>query len=90
MKAKLLFAMFSLSMLARLAFASKGETVTVPANVSHQAWDVLLKKYVNDRGLVAYGEWKNNPTDLMALDDYLKQFAENPQTPASGNDAAAC
>jgi len=89
MKAKLLFAMFSLSMLARLAFASEGETVTVPANVSHQTWDALLKKYVNDRGLVAYDDWKNNPTDLTALDDYLKQFAENPQTPASGNDAAA-
>ncbi len=89
MKAKLLFAMFSLSMLARLAFASGDGGVALPANVSHQAWDVLLKKYVNDRGLVAYGEWKKNQMDLLALDSYLKEFAEKPQTPASGNDAAA-
>jgi hypothetical protein len=89
MKAKLVFALFSLSILARLTFASEEEGVTLPANVSHQTWDALLKKYVNDRGLVAYDDWKKNPTDLTALDDYLKQFAENPQTPASGNDAAA-
>ena len=63
--------------------------MAVPANVSHETWDVLLKKYVNDRGLVAYADWKKNQTDFEALDSYLKQFAEKPQTPASGNDAAA-
>jgi hypothetical protein len=76
-------------MLARLALGSEGEGVMVPANVSHEAWDVLLKKYVNDRGLVAYADWKKNQTDLEALDSYLKQFADKPQTPATGNDAAA-
>jgi hypothetical protein len=81
--------MFSLSMLARLALGSEGEGVMVPANVSHEAWDVLLKKYVNDHGLVAYADWKKNQTDLEALDSYLKQFADKPQTPATGNDAAA-
>jgi hypothetical protein len=89
MKTKLLFAMFSLSMQGRLALAFEGEAVTVPANLSHPARDALLKKYVNHRGLVAYGGWKKNPADLKALDDYLKQFPGNPQTPASGNDAAA-
>jgi Protein of unknown function, DUF547 len=81
--------MFSLFMLARFTFAFEGEAVMVPANLSHQAWDTLLKKYVNDGGLVAYGDWKKNPTDLKTLDDYIRQFAENPQTPASGNEAAA-
>jgi len=81
--------MISLSILARSTFASEVEAVPVSPNVWHQAWDVLLKKYVNDRGLVAYGDWKRNQTDLSALDSYLKQFAEKPQTPASGNDAAA-
>jgi hypothetical protein len=52
----------------------KGEAVTVPAKLSHPAWDALLKKYENDRDLVAYGGWKKNPDDLKALDDYLKQF----------------
>jgi len=50
MKAKSIFIVFSFSMLARLAFAFEGEAVSVPANLSHQAWDTLLKKYVNDRG----------------------------------------
>jgi hypothetical protein len=86
MKAKLLLTMFSLSMLARLASASEG--VTVPANISHQAWDALLKKYVNDRGVVAYADWKRNQMDLLALDNYLKEFAEKPQIPATGTDAA--
>jgi len=89
MKVKLLLAMISLSILASSTFASEVEAVPLPPNVSHQAWETLLKKYVNDCGLVAYGFWKKNQTDLSALDSYLKQFAEKPQTPASGNDAAA-
>jgi Protein of unknown function, DUF547 len=89
MKAKSIFTVFSFSMLARLAFAFEGEAVSVPANLSHQAWDTLLKKYVNDRGLVAYADWKRNQMDLLALDDYLKQFAQKPQTTATDNDAAA-
>ena len=85
----LFFTMFSLSMLPRLALGSDGGGVLVPANVPHEAWDALLKKYVNDRGLVAYADWKKNQADVQALDDYLKQFAEKPQTPAGRNDAAA-
>src|SRR5260370_30225080 len=87
MKAKLILTMFSLSTWARLAFASEG--VTVPANISHQAWDALLKQYVNDRGVVAYADWKRNQMELLALDSYPKEFAEKPQTPATGNHAAA-
>src|SRR5262245_58387808 len=89
MKVKLLLTMFSLSMLVRSTIASEVEGVTVPPNVSHQAWGALLKKYVSDRGLVAYADWKKNQTDLAVLDSYLRQFAEKPQTPASANDAAA-
>lgn len=89
MNPKLLFAILSASMLIVPARGSDGEGVPVPANVSHEVWDALLKKYVNDRGLVAYADWKKNQTDLEALDSYLKQFAEKPQTPANGNDAAA-
>jgi Protein of unknown function, DUF547 len=63
--------------------------VPVPANALHESWDQLLKKYVNDRGLVDYAAWKKSRTDLETLDSYLKQFAEKPQTPAIGSDAAA-
>jgi hypothetical protein len=89
MKTKLLFAISSLSILIGPVLGSDGEGVVVPANASHDAWDALLKKYINDRGLVAYTDWKKNQTDLQALDGYLKQFAEKPQTSANGNDAAA-
>jgi hypothetical protein len=86
---KLLFTILSLSILGMPALGSDSEGVPVPANVSHEVWDILLRKYVNDRGLVAYSDWKKNQTDLEALDNYLKQFADKPQTPATGNDAAA-
>lgn len=65
------------------------EAVPVPAGVSQEAWDGLLKQYVNDRGLVAYADWKKSKTDLAALDAYLGQFAARPKTLALGNDRAA-
>jgi hypothetical protein len=89
MNPKLLVAISSLSILTTPTRGSEGEGLAVPADVSHEAWDALLKKYVNDRGLVAYADWKKNQTDLEVLDSYLKQFAGKPQTPANGNDAAA-
>jgi hypothetical protein len=86
---KLLSTILALSMLGMPALGSDSEGVPVPANVSHEVWDILLRKYVNDRGLVAYSDWKKNRTDLEALENYLKQFADKPQTPATGNDAEA-
>lgn len=49
-------------------------SVAVPAGIRHEAWDALLKKYVNEKGLVAYGKWKANAPDRKALDEYLEQF----------------
>ena len=46
----------------------------VPAGIKHDAYDRLLKKYVNAQGLVAYEKWKANAEDMKALDDYLAQF----------------
>jgi len=86
---KLLVVVSSLSVFITPVLGSEDEGVAVPANVAQETWDTLLKKYVNDRGLVAYADWKKNQSDVDALDSYLKQFAEKPQTPASGNDAAA-
>jgi|SRR6516165_3394086 len=74
MKVKLLLTMSLLSVLVRLTFASEVEEVPLAPNVSHQAWDALLKKYVTDRGLVGYADWKKNQVDLAALDSYLKLF----------------
>jgi hypothetical protein len=57
------------------------DTVFVPPNISHETWNALLMRYVDDRGLVAYAAWKDSQNDLSALDRYLKQFAEKPPTP---------
>jgi hypothetical protein len=39
----------------------------------HSDWDALLKKYVDDHGLVDYKTWKAK--DTAALDAYLKKLA---------------
>ena len=66
----------------------KGELVTFPAGVRHEAWDALLKKYVNAQGLVAYDKWKASAADLKALNGYLAQFGAA-GTAAAGNDLTA-
>jgi len=68
--------------------AFKGDRVAFPAGVNHAGWDVLLKRYVNEQGLVAYHKWKANAADLKALDTYLTQFAAS-GAPATGNDLSA-
>ena len=39
--------------------------------VDHSTWDRLLKKYVDDDGMVNYQAWKNSSDDLAALKNYL-------------------
>ena len=72
-----------------IARAQTGENVDVPAGINHNAYDALLKKYVNDHGLVNYAAWKQNLADLAALEDYLKQFARKADNPAHYNEKAA-
>jgi hypothetical protein len=69
--------------------AQTGENVDVRAGIDHDVFDRLLKKYVNEQGLVNYGAWKQNAADIAALDEYLKQFAANIDNPAQGNEKAA-
>ncbi len=68
---------------------AKEVEVNCPAGIEHAAWDRLLKKYVDARGLVNYAGWKNNPQDRKALEDYLTQFAAKADKPAAGNEKAA-
>jgi hypothetical protein len=72
------------------AFAvdDKGSKVNFAAGLNHAEWDTLLKKYVDNQGLVAYEAWKNNAADLKALDAYLGRFAAKGE-PAKGDDLAA-
>jgi hypothetical protein len=60
----------------------------VPAGITNDAYDRLLKKYVNSQGLVAYERWKGNAEDIKALDDYVAQFAATGNA-ASGNERYA-
>jgi len=54
---------------------------------SHQQWDKLLKKYVNESGMVNY---KGLQKDKVELDAYLKTLSDNaPQKTWSENDEKA-
>jgi hypothetical protein len=64
-----------------IAFQSPCFAADVPARIKNDAYERLLKKYVNSQGLVAYEKWRSNAEDMKALDDYLAQFA------AAGNAA---
>jgi Protein of unknown function, DUF547 len=62
--------------------------VSVPAGINNESYDGLLKKYVDDRGLVAYEKWKASAVDRKALEDYCAQFAASGNA-ASGNERYA-
>jgi hypothetical protein len=70
------------------ATTARAAPVDVPRGVDHTPYDVLLRKYVNDRGLVNYAAWKNSADDLKAFHEYTAQFA--PAGPvAEGNEKVA-
>ncbi len=65
---------------AWLPAAGLAAPMQVPAGIDHAPYDRLLKKYVNDRGLVNYRGWKENAGDLQALRAYTTQFAAKGET----------
>jgi hypothetical protein len=69
--------------------AQTAENVEVDAGINHDSFHRLLKKYVNEQGLVNYDAWKQNAADLSALDEYLHQFAAKAGNVALGNEKAA-
>jgi len=75
--------------IARAQGNQSGENVDVRVGIDHGEFDRLLKKYVNEQGLVNYTAWKQNAGDISALDHYLDQFAAKIDTPAQGNAKAA-
>jgi hypothetical protein len=80
---------FELIFAAITTRAQKGENVDVRSGINHDEFDRLLKKYVNEQGLVNYGAWKQNEADLSALNEYLKQFAAKIDNPAQGDEKAS-
>jgi len=79
----------ALGIAARAQQNQTGENVDVRSGINHDEYDRLLKKYVNEQGLVNYGAWKENKADLATLDEYLKRFAGKIDNPAQGNEKAA-
>jgi len=65
--------------------ASAAPTLLVPAGIDMAPWEALLQKHVDDRGLVAYGAWKDSPADLAALDAFIAKFADGAARPATGD-----
>ena len=54
------------------AHAAGGATQLVSLDkVDHSVWDRLLKKYVDDNGMVDYAGWKASRSDADALKQYL-------------------
>ena len=84
----ILFTLIGTGVVAR-ARAQSGENVDVRSGINHDLFDGLLKKHVNEQGLVNYAAWKQNAADIAALDEYLEQYAEKLENPAQGNEKAA-
>jgi hypothetical protein len=68
---------------------SAAPTLTVAAGIDPAPWDRLLRKYVDERGLVAYASWRSDAADLKALDDYLDRLAAVSAEPAKGAEEIA-
>jgi hypothetical protein len=43
--------------------------------ISHEAWDVLVQRYVDSAGGVDYAHWQASSADVAALDEYLAQLS---------------
>jgi Protein of unknown function, DUF547 len=61
---------------------------SVPAGINNEGYSRLLRKYVDEKGLVAYSKWKENADDVKALDSYVAQFGDTGKS-ASGDEKYA-
>lgn len=78
----------SLLLTMALAVTACAAPVDVPKGIDHAPYDQLLKKYVNDHGLVDYKAWKASADDMKALRDYTATLAAGGPF-AEGNEKAA-
>lgn len=73
-----------------LGIATPGApTVRVPAGIPTTGWGELLRRHVDDRGLVDYAGWRAAPDDLAALDKFIAAYARNDGAAAEGAEEIA-
>lgn len=62
-------------------------SLQVPAEqIDHSTWNTLLGKYVDERGMVDYTNWKASAADVAALASYIDHLSAakfSPKTPAA-------
>lgn len=71
------------------ATAPAAPTLRVPAGIDHTTWDILLKEYVDSRGLVDYARWSKAAPDRAALFRYVSEFSRTDGEPAVGDEEIA-
>ncbi len=55
--------------------------------IDHSSYDGLLKKYVNDDGMVAYKAWHGNASDRKKLKDYLAHLSQASPTKSASRES---
>ncbi len=69
--------------------SSYADRVIIPRGINHSVYNNLLKKYVDDLGLVNYTKWKSSHKDMKLLQEYLSQYSILPKLEAVGNERYA-
>ena len=87
-KRYLIFATFAVIALATVSwshFAAAGSPIYVGKKdsqrlsfdlIDHTVWNELVKKYVDQDGMVDYRSWKAAATDIRSLDQYLSHLSD--------------
>ncbi|GAB3174982.1 DUF547 domain-containing protein [Telluribacter humicola] len=75
---KLLFGAFTLFLIACGTSAPASDSA--PTDVSHAIWDRLLKKHVDNKGMVDYAAFKQDRAELKKYLDQLSKNAPNEKT----------
>ncbi|HEV7348820.1 DUF547 domain-containing protein [Telluribacter sp.] len=73
---KIIFGVFTVLLVACGTTAPASDSA--PSDVSHDVWDKLLKKHVDNKGMVDYKGFK---ADRAELKKYLKQLSNNAPNP---------
>ena len=55
--------------------------------IDHEAWDALLRRFVDDRGQVDYRSWKADPAAVSELDGYLNLLSTGDADGAASREA---